>query len=142
MAADSVAFISIGILSPYLLIYLVICKDTPFIRHKQAEKVIFLCRKTYLAAAAVYLSPVRIDFQSWKRNHRLIRQPQIFKSRMAFQNLHDLIKCGDILLLKFNYHYTPDAITFFPPASRSLYLPTFRLLSDPHEFTVGSFLFQ
>ena len=55
MAAYGIAFITIGILSPDLLIYLVIGKDTPFVRNKKTEKVIFLCCKAYLTAVAVYL---------------------------------------------------------------------------------------
>lgn len=116
MAAYGVAFIPIGVLSPYFAVYLVIGKYAPFVRHEQAEKVIFLCRKAYFAAVAVYFPVARINLQPRKRNHRFIPQPQMFNPRMAFQNLHNLIKCGDILLLKFYYHYTSDAATFFPLA--------------------------
>ena len=77
MAAYGVAFIPTGILSPYFAVNLAISKDTSSVCHKQAEDIVFFRGKADFSAVTVYFPPIQVNFQSRKRNHRLIPQPQI-----------------------------------------------------------------
>lgn len=87
----------------YLLIYLIVCKDASFVRHKHTKKSIFLRRQVNLPSVTVYLPPIEIDCKSRKQYHRFFLNPLTFKIKILFQDIYCLIKYSRILIIEFNH---------------------------------------
>lgn len=87
-AVYGIALITEYILTPHLTVYLVVCQDAPFVRHKQAEEIISLCgefagvnpysiarRTSQFSLAASFMlccdvTPRQCDQRRGKREHK------------------------------------------------------------------------